>query len=47
MPVGVDDNATVFEDSGVAATGNVLTNDSDPNIQALTVTAFERVALGA
>ncbi|RFM28391.1 beta strand repeat-containing protein, partial [Chitinophaga silvisoli] len=33
-PVAVDDNVTVTED--VAATGNVLTNDSDPEGNALT-----------
>jgi len=50
-PDAVDDNASVAEDSG-ANTVNVLTNDSDPNGDALTITAVTQglhgsVAIGA
>lgn len=38
-PTPVNDSRTVLEDSG-ANTGNVLTNDTDPNNNSLTVTGF-------
>lgn len=42
-PLAANDIATVLEDSsasGTGNTGNVLSNDSDPNSDALTVTSF-------
>ncbi len=38
-PTPVNDSKTIAEDSGLA-TGNVLTNDSDPNSNTLSVTQF-------
>lgn len=40
-PNAEDDSIEVTEDSGVNGSGNVLTNDSDPESDALTVTAVD------
>ena len=44
-PVAAPDTATVVEDSSLTATGNLLTNDTDPAGLPLTVTSVNGVAI--